>query len=207
MASSLSLRSILDTNKLTGPNYVDWLRNLKIVLNSEKLSYILDTPSLDALGEDATEEDRATYKMWQNDSTSVKCIILASMTNELQRQHESMDVLSIIQNLKELYGEQSRTARYEISKQLFRARMTEGTSIQEHVLKIIDLITRLGQLGFIMDGELNQDLILQITPRVIQSVCSQLSHEQTEYLIDRAVKHVKNSREPHQEREGSTPSC
>ena len=155
MASSLSLRSILDTNKLTGPNYVDWLRNLKIVLNSEKLFYILDTPSLNPLGKDATEEDRATYKIWQNDSISVKCIILASMTNELQRQHESMDVLSIIQNLKELYGEQSRTARYEISKQLFRTRMTEGTSIQEHVLKIIDLITRLGQLVFIMDGELN----------------------------------------------------
>ena len=105
MASSLSLRSILDTNKLTGPNYVDWLRNLKIILNSEKLSYILDTPSLDALGEDATKEDKATYKMWQNDSTSVKCIILASMTNELQSQHESMDTQSILINLKDLYGE------------------------------------------------------------------------------------------------------
>ena len=42
--------------------------------------------------------------------------------------------------------------------------MTEGTSVQEHVLKVIDLITRLGQLGFIMDGELNQDLILQSLP-------------------------------------------
>ena len=161
MASSLSLRSILDTNKLTGPNYVDWLRNLKIVLSSEKLSYILDTPSLDPLGDDATEEDRATYKMWQNDSNSVKCIILASMTNELQRQHECMDTHSILLNLKELYGEHSQIARYEISKQLFQARMTEGTSIQNHVLMVIDLITRLGQLGFVMDGKLNQDLILQ----------------------------------------------
>ena len=114
MASSLSLWSILDTNKLTGPNYVDWLRNLKIVLSSEKLSYILDTPSLNPLGDDATQEDMATYKMWQNDSLTVKCIILASMTNELQRQHESMDTQSIMLNLKELYREQSRAARYEI---------------------------------------------------------------------------------------------
>lgn len=30
MTSSLSLKDILDANKLTGPNYVDWLRNLKI---------------------------------------------------------------------------------------------------------------------------------------------------------------------------------
>ena len=33
--------------------------------------------------------------------------------------------------------------------------------MQIHVLKMIDLITRLGQLGFTMDGELSQDLILQ----------------------------------------------
>ena len=39
--------------------------------------------------------------------------------------------------------------------------MSEGTSIQTHVLKMIDLITRLGQLDFAMDGELSQDLIQQ----------------------------------------------
>ena len=55
-----------------------------------------------------------------------------------------MDVPFILLNLKELYGEQSRTTRYEISKQLFYARMIEGTSVQTHVLKMIDLITHLG---------------------------------------------------------------
>ena len=63
MASSLSLCSILDINKLTGPNYVDWLRNLKIVLGQKKLSYILDAPNLEPLGDDATEEEKSTYKM------------------------------------------------------------------------------------------------------------------------------------------------
>ena len=116
MASSLSLRSILDGNKLTGPNYIDWLRNLKIVISQEKLFYILDTPTLEPLEEDSSQEEKTTYKMWQNDSLTVKCIILASMTNELQRQHESMDTHSILLNLKELYGEHSRTARSEISK-------------------------------------------------------------------------------------------
>ena len=69
--------------------------------------------------------------------------MLASMSNELQRQHEDMDIPSILFNLKELYGEQNRTARYEISKQLFHAHMIDGTSVQTHVLKMIDLITHL----------------------------------------------------------------
>ena len=116
MASSLSLRSILDSNKLTGQNYVDWLRNLKIVLSQEKLFYILDAPDPKPLGNDAIDEDKSTYKMWQNDSLTIKCIILPSMSNELQRQHDGMDTQSILLNLKELYGEHSRTARYEISK-------------------------------------------------------------------------------------------
>ena len=54
---------------------------------------------------DASKEKKATHNMWLNDSMIVRCIMLASMSNELQRQHEDIDVLSILLNLKELYGE------------------------------------------------------------------------------------------------------
>ena len=119
MASILTLWSILNANKLIEPNYVDWLRNLRIILTQEKVSYILDSLNLDPIREDASEEERATFKIWQNDSLIVKCIMLASMSNELQRQYEDMKPQSILLNLKKLYGEHSRTTRYEISKQLF----------------------------------------------------------------------------------------
>ena len=42
--------------------------------------------------------------------------------------------------------------------------MTKRSSVQDHVPKVIDLITRLDQLDFMMDGELSQDLILQSLP-------------------------------------------
>ena len=125
---------------------------MRIIFTQEKVSYILDTPAPDSLRKNTSEEERATYKIWKDDIVTVKCIMLASMRNELQRQHEDMDDPSILLNLKELYGEQSRTARYEILKQLFRARMTKGSSIQTHVLKMIDLITFLRQPSFAMDG-------------------------------------------------------
>ena len=41
MTSNINLKTILEANKLTGPNYIDWLRNLKIVLRSEKLDYVM----------------------------------------------------------------------------------------------------------------------------------------------------------------------
>ena len=77
MASSLSLRGILDTNKLIRLNYVDWLRNLRIILTQKKVSYILDTPAPDFLGKDTFEKERTTYKMWKGDSATVKYIMLA----------------------------------------------------------------------------------------------------------------------------------
>ena len=76
MTFSLSLHEILNVNKLIGSNYVDWLRNLRIILTQEKVSYILDIPAPDMIGEDAIEEKRATYKIWQDDSVTVKCVIL-----------------------------------------------------------------------------------------------------------------------------------
>ena len=63
MASSLSLRSILDVNKLTGSDYVDWLRNLRIVFTQKKISYILDTSDPEPIGEDAIEDEIATQNV------------------------------------------------------------------------------------------------------------------------------------------------
>ena len=60
--------------------------------------------------------------------------ILASMSNELQHQHEHMiDTHSMNVNMQELYREYSRTMRYEISKQLFKSKMLEGIDVGDHV--------------------------------------------------------------------------
>ena len=53
MASFSPLVTILNQNKLTGSNYVDWKRNLDIVLTAEEHKYVLTKPwpsfpSLDA---------------------------------------------------------------------------------------------------------------------------------------------------------------
>ena len=44
---TMSLRSILEKDKLNGNNFLDWYRNLRIVLRKEKKKYILDQPILE----------------------------------------------------------------------------------------------------------------------------------------------------------------
>jgi hypothetical protein len=83
------------------------------------------------------------------------------MSPELQRQYENIDAYDMIMYLKELFDEASRTKRYEISKELFRCKMIEGSLVNTHVLKMINYIEKLSQLGFVMDNELSIDLVLQ----------------------------------------------
>ena len=46
MTTQFNIRSLLEANKLVGSNYTDWLRNLRLVLRSEKLEYILETDEI-----------------------------------------------------------------------------------------------------------------------------------------------------------------
>ena len=61
MSTSNPLARIFETNHLTGTNYKDWLRNLRIILISKKLSHILDQ-DLVVLPNHPTAEQRAAFE-------------------------------------------------------------------------------------------------------------------------------------------------
>src|SRR5262249_21720945 len=161
---NVSLRSILEANRLTGPNFIDWLRNLRIVLRSEKISYVLDGPippepaaeaAEDEQNAEALQNERNAYNKHIEDNETETCVMLASISPELQKQHEHMDAPTILFHLKELFDEQSRNERYEISRALFRCKMAEGSSVAQHGLKMNGYIERLEALGFVMEHELS----------------------------------------------------
>ena len=53
--------------------------------------------------------------------------MLASMTTELQMQHETMEEYDIIIHLRELFDKHVRSKMFEISKLLFSTKMQLGT--------------------------------------------------------------------------------
>ncbi|KZT76643.1 hypothetical protein F511_46334 [Dorcoceras hygrometricum] len=58
------LAAILDSNKFTGLNYQDWLRNLNIVLASEKLLYTLEKSPPKEAPADISPEERTKLNQW-----------------------------------------------------------------------------------------------------------------------------------------------
>ena len=62
MRSSNPLAIILDQNRLTDPNFIDWLRNLKVILTFKKILYVLEKSLLGPLPEHASQEEQDTLK-------------------------------------------------------------------------------------------------------------------------------------------------
>ena len=117
--NTLSLRSVLKKDKLNGLNFLDWFRNLRIVLKQERKLYVIEQPVPNEPPTNASRADRDAYRKHLNDMVDVGCLMLATMNPELQKQHEDMVAYEMIEHLKEFYQGQARQERFDISKALF----------------------------------------------------------------------------------------
>lgn len=159
--NSLSLRSVLEKDKLSGINFLDWHRNLRIVLKQERKLYVLDGPIPAAPAVTAPRAEHNAYKKHQDDALDVSCVMLATMNAELQKQHELMDAYEMIEHLKKLFEGHARQERYDTSKALYHCKMGERDPVGPHVLKMIGYIEYLDRLGFPITPEAQTDLVLQ----------------------------------------------
>ncbi|PNX91697.1 hypothetical protein L195_g047830, partial [Trifolium pratense] len=108
--------------------------------------YVLDEPlHEEAPPVGAPRAKRDAYSKHFNDVVEVSCIMLATMTVELQKQHENMVAFNMIEHLKTLYQEQARHERFDVSKALFQTK--EGSPVGPHVLKVIGYVENLERLG------------------------------------------------------------
>ncbi|XP_077219714.1 uncharacterized protein LOC143853903 [Tasmannia lanceolata] len=111
MALFNPLAKILDENKLTGLNYLDWKMNLMLVLTAAKVYWVLTTEEPELPGPDVPQADHDRKSKWLEGNEMSKCYILSSMSNVLQQQHIGMAMASdIMLNIKEMFGEQHRKA-------------------------------------------------------------------------------------------------
>ena len=123
---------------------MDGHQNVKIILKQEKKLYIFENPVPNAPAKDVEEEVRNEHQRHVNDNDQAVYVMLASMSPELQRQHENMDAHTMIMHLKELFEWTNKTKRHENSKELLCCKMTKGSSVNTNVLKMIGYIEKLG---------------------------------------------------------------
>ncbi|KAH1056423.1 hypothetical protein J1N35_034488 [Gossypium stocksii] len=125
-----------------------------------KKNYVIEEVVPNELVANAFKADKDAYKKHLDDMLDMGCLMLATMTLELQKQYEDIVTYDMIQHLKELYERQTRQERYKTSKVLFQCKTVEGSPMGTHVLKMIGYIESLEKLGFLLGVELVSDVIL-----------------------------------------------
>ena len=88
------LALILLNNRLHGTNYVNWKRNLNIVLTCEGIIWVTLEPLHVAPTKSLTPEERVDYEAWRKDGEKARMYILSSLNEVLQSQHQSMSTSS-----------------------------------------------------------------------------------------------------------------
>ena len=81
----------MDANIFTWPNFLDWLKKLRIVLKRERLPHVLVEPLPQSPATNAFKTFQSTYQKRLVDSARVGLIILTSMSLEFQKQYKTVD--------------------------------------------------------------------------------------------------------------------
>ena len=137
---------------------------MRIVLKQERKLYVLDEPRPEEPANNAPRAEKNSYEKHHNDYIDVPCLMLATMSSELQKDLENMEAYNMIFNLKEMFQQKVRQERYETTKALHSCKMVEGASVSDHVLKMKGYIEHIDRLGFPLSQGLETDLILDSLP-------------------------------------------
>jgi Zinc knuckle len=135
-SSNVDLRSIIESNKLDGSNYLNWIQKVRNVLKAKKIAYVLDSPVPNPPPQNAPAADREAYERFKDHSDIATCIMLATMNPDLQKQHEHMDAYNILLHLNDIFCKMSRSERYEISKERVRCNVAKGITEKKQTKKV-----------------------------------------------------------------------
>ncbi|GJY52151.1 retrotransposon protein, putative, ty1-copia subclass [Tanacetum coccineum] len=133
--SNFSLLSVLGRERLTGPNYMDWMRNLRFTLRYENKEYVLDE-QIPTIDDDSTQEEIEAHQKHYDDANKVSCIMASSMSPELQKTFENTWAYEMNQQLKEMFQAKASKERLDVVKSLMACKPKPGASICAFVLEM-----------------------------------------------------------------------
>ena len=169
----LNFNAFLEKAKVTddGSNYIDWARNLRIILIAAQKNYVLNAALGDEPPATADQDVKNTWLTRKEDYSVVQCAVLYGLEPGLQRRFECHGAYEMFQELKFIFQKNARIERYETSDKFYACKMEENSSFSEHVLKMFGYSNRLAELGIELPQEAITDKILQSLPPSYKGLC------------------------------------
>ena len=158
--SNSTIRSVFEKEKLTGVNFIDWYRNLRIVLRAENKLNHLEEALPEAPPATTTAVVRNAYTKRFNEQQEVAALMLMSMTPEIQKNLEELTAFDMLRELKTMFQQQAEQELFETVKAFNACKQEEGQSVSSYVLKMKGYLDQMERLGYPMPQVLGVSLIL-----------------------------------------------
>nr|GEY48491.1 hypothetical protein [Tanacetum cinerariifolium] len=128
--SVMSGRSFFEKQKLTGPNFIDWYRQLRIVLSIEDKLYYLEQfipPVPEAPeGQQVAPEILAAHTAWVKGSKEIAGLMLMTMKTKIQQNLEPLHAHEMLKELKTLFAQQAEQELLQTTRDFHSCRQEEG---------------------------------------------------------------------------------
>ncbi|GJT57456.1 retrotransposon protein, putative, ty1-copia subclass [Tanacetum coccineum] len=161
--SNFSLLSVLERERLTGPNYMDWMGNLRFTLRYQNKKYVMDE-EIPTINDDSTQKEIKAHQKHYDDANKVSCIMASSMSPELQKTFENTWAYEMNQQLKEMFQAKESKEHLNVVKSLMACKPKPGASICYFVLEMKGSFDRLESMNMVFDAELSINIILSGLP-------------------------------------------
>ncbi|GKC68745.1 hypothetical protein Tco_1101343 [Tanacetum coccineum] len=100
-------RSFFEKQKLIGPNFIDWYRQLRIVLSVEDKESYLEHPISAAPGQQVPPRALAAHAAWVKGSKEIVALMLMTMDLDIQRNLTHLGAYDMLHELKTMFAQQA----------------------------------------------------------------------------------------------------
>ena len=98
---SFTLMNLFGKVTFDGSNFNEWIRNIRMITRYEDKEYVLDKELKEIDETTATPQEIADFRAHERDATKVACIMLATMTVELQKSYDNFYPFETHQDMME----------------------------------------------------------------------------------------------------------
>ncbi|GJW58598.1 hypothetical protein Tco_0105329, partial [Tanacetum coccineum] len=155
-----AFRSMFERENLSGNNFNDWFRQLKLVLRVKKKIYVIEQPLPTAPAANSEANVLLEWNAIYDAYNEVACLILGSMTLELHRQFENSLPCDMIKELKAMFEKQAGVKRFDLIQTFHACKQEEGKPVAAYVIQMKGYVDQLERLGYVLPKDLIVGLIL-----------------------------------------------
>nr|GFA95085.1 hypothetical protein [Tanacetum cinerariifolium] len=155
-----AFRSMFKREKLSGNNFNDWFRQLKLVLRVEKKMFVIEQPIPPAPAADSEANVLAEWNALYDVHNEVAWLMLGSMNLELHRQFENYSPYEMLQELRSMFEKQAGVERFDLIQTFHACKQEEGKLVAAYVLQMKVYVDQLERLGYVLPQDIIVGLIL-----------------------------------------------